>query len=319
MVRLGGGSVEAIRAAGAYRCDICRRHARAQPRAPARPPRATRFNELVAIDVFVIQDLNGATHACLIVVDLASHYTVARVILEANHHNPSAKAATSALDASWLHWAGAPQKLLFDQGSHFRGTLREMCNELGIEHELTATEAHWQNGMAERRIEHVKYMADRVFEQNEVIGADAVNIALSAISGAINRLSNREGFSPTQWVLGYNIRLPGSLMDERTSVTENEEARAVGGAFWRRLKLREDAAGAFHKVDNEERLRRALAAGVRPVTAEFRQGQLVHYFRTRGLIGNRLNRWHGPARIIGQDGGNFWLIHNRIPILPPRA
>ena len=316
MLRLGGARDEAIRFAKAYKCPICLRHARTLPRAPARPPRTTEFNELVAMDAFTLTDLEGTQFAVLVIVDLASTYTVCRVMRDTNINNPTSKAASKAFDDGWLHWAGPPQQILVDQGSSFRGATIELCNDLGIPIQLTATEAHWQNSLAERRIGHIKHMADRVFEEKEVTGVDAVSVALSAITFAANSLANREGFTPTQWVLGQNIRIPGSLMDERTSVTEHEAALSRKSNMWGKLDLQETAARAFHKAANDEKLRRALVAGIRPVPADFAPGQLVHYYRSRNNIGARpAECWHGPARIIGQDGSNWWLVHNGMPIL----
>ena len=197
----------------------------------------------------------------------------------------------------------------------------EMCNELDIPIELTASGAHWQNGLAERRIEQMKYMSDRIFEEKQVIGAEFVSIALSAACFAINSLANREGFTPQQWALGQNVRIPGSLMDERTTVVEHQEALNRKGAFWKKLDLQESAARAFHKANNDERLRRALLAGTRPVPADFAAGQLVHYWRNRtGAIGARTPTcWHGPARIIGQEGVQLVAHPQRHPDLRRRA
>ena len=169
--------------------------------------------------------------------------------------------------------------------------------------------------MVERRIDTTKNMSTRVFDELNIVGIDAAAVALRSIGSAINTLAHRPGFSPRQWVLGYQPHLPGSLIDGETTLGEHEAATREGSPFWHRLRLLEAAHSAYHRTDNEMRLRRAVLAGARPTPGPFQAGGPVYYYRMRGLKRNLHQRWHGPARIIGADGSNFWLIHNGIPIL----
>ena len=82
-----------------------------------------------------------------------------------------------------------------------------------------------------------------------------------------------QGFSPTQWVLGYQPELPGFLLDERVNPSHLDPTQS----FRHGLEMRALASKALTEADTDERLRRALLRQSRSVKTVFRVGQRVYY------------------------------------------
>ena len=76
------------------------------------PYRQTQFNQVVGIDLKWIKDVAGNTFYLLNVLDLATGFNLG-ICLETKH----AAAVTKAFKLYWLSWAGAPTKLVADQGT----------------------------------------------------------------------------------------------------------------------------------------------------------------------------------------------------------
>ena len=114
-----------------------------------------------------------------------------------------------------------------DQGSEFRGVFLEWASAEGIMLRLTATEAHWQLGVVERRVLMIREMHRKVFDELDVRGVDAVVSAVNAMTESINRHSYQHGFTPAQWVLGHQPVLPGAL-SEIPSLAEHNAALQEG-------------------------------------------------------------------------------------------
>ena len=109
-------------------------------------------------------------------------------------------------------WAGPPDRVLIDQDSAFKGEFEQMLAELGIPRVYVPREAHWKL-RPERKIGFLKTMATKVFKDMGVNDVLSCKLVLVSMSSACNRLASVDGFSPAQWVLGQNIRLPTSLAD----------------------------------------------------------------------------------------------------------
>ena len=78
-----------------------------------------------------------------------------------------------------------------------------------------------------------------------------------------------------------------------------------------RLELRCMARKAFWEADNSETLRRAMLRRSHPMRGPFHPGDWVLYW-VRKTSPNRLasGRWHGPGRVICQEGSSVvWISH----------
>ena len=108
--------------------------------------------------------------------------------------------------------------------------------------------------------------------------------------------------------------IPGSLIadgdrDHDIAVS----AKILGGdaALIRAMNIRTAAAKAFAETDAQERIRRAVLGGHRPIV-NLQIGQKVFFWRRSGdLKATSADRahthWHGPATIINHHATKVWL------------
>ena len=111
---------------------------------------------------------------------------------------PSSSAVALAHEDGWRCWAGMAKNYFVDQGSEFRGVFQDWAGDHDIPIKLSATGAHWQLSLLERRIEIIKEMSKKVFDALNVVGEMAVIVAVNAITEAINRQAFHHGVSPQQ-------------------------------------------------------------------------------------------------------------------------
>ena len=76
--------------------------------------------------------------------------------------------------------------------------------------------------------------------------------------------------------------------------------------FASKIRLREEAAKAFHEEHAKDVWRRAVAYRHRPMRGPYVQGQLVYMFRAagRGQLSTRHGKWLGPAKVIGVESSS---------------
>ena len=128
----------------------------------------------------------------------------------------------------------------------------------------------------------------------------------------INSTPSVAGFSPSQWVLGFQPDFPGELLAEGLNPSH------LGGnlSFERVLEKRATAKVAIVKADSDRRLRRALLrryAGSNPL---LERGQSCYYWRDARQADLVKIRWLGPATVIlREDDPNsgrpylYWIAH----------
>ena len=90
-----------------------------------------------------------------------------------------------------------------------------------------------------------------------------VQVALTRCAQARNRLARRAGFSPAQAVMGFDTRIPQSLVDEPCNVVAHQ-TWSVSAALRKREQMRDAAVRAFVFLDSDARVRRCLLAPGRP-------------------------------------------------------
>ena len=317
-LKLQGAKPEVVAGAKDFVCDACVESTQTRHQRPAKLHDPRDFNETVGIDGFFWSGRSGFEVYVIHCVDECSTFQLARRMQTRN--------ADSTIDAFrefWLNWAGPPQQIYTDPAGEFVSqTWSDFLQEQNIE-VFTSTEA-WQKGRVERHGAILKDMLSRIDIDHPIENLGDFDKFLSLCCQAKNQLARHQGFSPEQIVLGKSTRLPASLTSDETL---SAHAMSLGNEpesehFRRALEQRTLARKAFLQSDNEQAIRRAMLRRSCPVRGPFQPGQLVMYWMKRGK-GTRLEtgRWHGPAKVIQQEGQSIvWVSHlNKILRCPPES
>ena len=314
-LRLGGASSLAIKAASLHKCETCEQEVRNLPRPVAAVPRYDKFNECVGMDICFLPCLKDVFHAFLVMVDSATHFTVAAYLASGEKPGKTVKpssdqSAKGMLD--WIEMFGRPDKVQLDQDSAFRGDLRTVLDNFQIEDVMVARDAHWSHGLVERRVLMLKDMLVKVVKDFQAQSPLMMRIAVTQCAHTINRMANNHGFSPAQCVLGVNPQLPDVLSGASNHIAMMNDPNF---SMMKRLELQQSCEQSFIKASHNSALRRALLAQVRRQPGPFEMHSVVMYKRLGGAKSALHHRWHGPARVIGKDIHGYWLVHRGVAVL----
>jgi len=90
-----------------------------------------------------------------------------------------------------------------------------MTSTHGILHEVDPGEAHQKLALVERRHQILRKGIEVYMQDMSVTGTNGIRQALCYLLPQINATPSVGGFSPSQWLLGKQIRLPGDLALDR--------------------------------------------------------------------------------------------------------
>ena len=309
-LRTCGASEDAVEAAKRLRCDVCYRMHLPSTRRPSQLPRATVFNELVAVDLFWVTDCKDDKYTILNIVDCATRF---QVCTPCRSKRPDDVLA--AMESAWFCWAGPPDRLQCDLGGEFHREFGDFMEATGVTVSFSGTQAPWQNGLAERHGGAWKLAFNHSVRANSVVGLTQVRTACIMCNWAKNSRVNASGFSPSQWVLGRGMRMPWSLLNGASRLAELSKAE-TDPVFSQRLGLLSACKRAFEVLDSNARLRRAWLARSRltPTAVSLPVGSMVYIHRkVRPTKGAKLPllkaQWHGPAYVIGHEGACIWCSY----------
>ncbi|CAE7231149.1 GIP [Symbiodinium sp. CCMP2592] len=291
-----------------YQCDTCLESTEPRHQRPGKLPEPREFNDLVGVDGFYFKGQSGYRAYVIHALDETSCFhlgrrTQTRFALEAMH----------TLSECWFAWAGNPRQVYLDPAGEFRSDqVLERFQATNIKTFVTA--AAWQQrGRIERHGDIAKDMLARLDKESPLVNDADFDRALIQVFQAKNALVRHRGYSPEQIVLGKSVQVPGSVTSD-----ENLAAHtlAVGSdleaeAHRQRLELRCAARKAFFEADNSQAIRRAVLRRSTPARGPYLAGSWVLYW-TKKSSPNRLaaGRWHGPAKVICQEGQSVvWVAH----------
>ncbi|CAE7901478.1 GIP [Symbiodinium sp. KB8] len=304
-----GASHMVCEAAKNYQCPTCKKLA-----PPAQTPKSTlrttyRFNERLLSDTIWLQ-VSDKTLPVITMMDAATRFVAARLVTK-----ETTSEFVVALQRGWIRTFGPPTTLFVD--SHRAWGSDEMMHfttEHGIELVISPGEAHERLAQLERRHQVLRRAVELYLEDNPPTGSgtEALIEALTFVVPQLNQSLSVGGFSPTQWVLGYQPTVPGSLLDSNVNYSHLDPSTA----FHYKMECRVRAATAVVKADNDLRLRRALLRQHRGDAPQLLVGQRCFYWREAAGPGPRI-RWKGPATVVlveSQRGPNtpptvYWLVH----------
>ena len=158
-------------------------------------------------------------------------------------------------------------------------------------------------------------MVRKVVADTGTSGLADFEMLLQECTSTKNSMQRTNGYSASQWVLGKQPRMPGSVTDMSESadlgVIEAKTDPTV--AYHKVHAARMSAQRAFVHLDTSNRVARALTRNAAPQHKEYAVGDLVCY-RRDARQGS--TTWSTASRVIGHDPRNgLWLLHGGVPIL----
>lgn len=271
-------------------CEVCNKRRRPKPRPIVCLPLASRFNEMIAMDL-----KSWGNVYFLVMVDVATRYCIATVIRD--------KRAGTILRSMILHWIvifGAPGKILTDNGGEFNNSeMRDFGENFNVKVLTTSAEAPWSNGVCERINAVIGDMVEKIMAD----GVCDIETALAWAVSSRNALTNYLGYAPNQLVFGMNPNLPSVETNKPPALGQVVASDVVR----ENLNALHNARKGFIMAESSEKLARALRFNIRANDGEdLDNGDEVYYKRKDSSV------WHGPGTVIGRDGKLILVRHGGV-------
>ena len=271
-------------------CEVCCKFKKPSARPIVSMPLASKFNDVVAMDLKV-----WGQHYFLVIVDLATRFCAATVI-----GNKLAKTIIKGFLLSWVTIFGAPKRILSDNGCEFNNSeMRQLGEAFNVKVMTTAAESPWSNGVCERLNAVLGNSVRKILCDSQC----DLECALAWAVVARNALLNSSGFSPNQLVFGFNPAIP-NVFSNKLPAHKSVDASAI---VRDNLNAMHTARQDFIKCESSEKIKRALRHNVRSSSVEdVTNGDEVYYKR------NDDYKWHGPGKVIGRDGKQVLVKHGGV-------
>ena len=252
------------------------------------------FNDSISMDGYTWTNKMGQQFHCYHIIDYSTNFHVAKYA-----PNRSVESAISCLQQAWFSWAGSPNELIIDAASELNAeAFSVFAQQSNVKCTTISTEAHWQNGRAERHGAILGSMLTKCEVDQPISSGHEFEQMLIHCTQAKNALSIRKGYPPEILVLGKSTRLPGSICSDHQlpahAMADSENSHGL--LFRAQLAQRERARKAFHEADNDQALRRAIVRRSRPARTWYNPGEWV-------MIWNNGNNpgWRGPMKVVQQE------------------
>jgi hypothetical protein len=302
----------ALRLAREYKCDQCDSTRRPSPIDPSHLPKEWAPFESITLDVKELPGrVKGTRVKFLNIVDAFSKLQrMIRMALE------NGTEVCRAYRSGWRSPYGAPLVAKVDAGRvMYMGELANQFERDETRVRSAAGEAPEQIGDAERHGKWAEEILTRILLDVVPVDDAEYDLCVESMLDAKARMLRRGGFSPNQLAFGRDPPSVGSILREDPSIPLNS-AILHGGPEARIQEIRAKSAVAVCQADNAEALRRSLEARPRVVKAR-ETGDLVCYWRKgkgqglkkQGRAGGGRAGWYGPAVVLGEDDGNYWISH----------
>ena len=294
-----------VNAVDRHHCPTCARLAPPPQSTKSTLRTSLRFNDRLLADTIWLQ-VAGRPVPVVTMLDAATKYMAARVI-----RRETTTEFIRSVQRGWIKIFGTPFSIHVDSHRAWGSEeFREFVTDNDISLTITPGEAHNRLAQLERRHHVLRQAVEHYMTEKGSDTLEALAEALIYVIPRMNATVGIGGFSPTQWVLGYQPRLPGSLLEEGLNYSHLSPTEA----FQAKLDSRSLAAASVIKADNDHRLRRALLRQHRGDPPPLHVGQRCYYWREAAGVGPRI-RWKGPATVVliesdAQQRPNvYWLIH----------
>ncbi|CAE7255946.1 RE2 [Symbiodinium natans] len=316
VLRQSKASKEFILAARLHRCKACLDTAPVPRHHPVSGESVfpKEFNHTLGIDCMEVKDVDGTRYTAVNMVDMGTSFQQVALI-KSGGGNPSARQCLQVFMERWVSWAGHPQHVVVDRGTHFKGEFASYMGQHGIHLRNAPLESPQTIGKVERHGGLLKALVRKTVQEIQPSTWEDMVMVVSECVTTKNDLSRHQGFSPSQHVLGKRPRTPGSVMDEDESMGPLLARFDETTPFYSRHRAREEARKAFVHLDSSRKVARALQRNAAPMDMEYQVGDLVIY-RRDNLPGSTSTVWSTASRVIGREAENaYWLLHEGVPVL----
>ena len=314
-LRMSKASDTAVKATRLFRCEDCpRMHEHPKEPRPSKVPAVHDFNVQIGLDVFSESDAQGHQWSWLNILCQGTTFQVCALLPDTNQ-NPTGACLLEAFNSHWCSWAGFPERgIVCDRAKYFLAELSEEFSSHGCHFSTAAKASPWQIGQVERHGGLWKTTFKRLVWAQQIAGREEVLMATAATTAAKNSMARKHGFSPSQWVIGRDVRLPAALSDDSEigRLSAQSLAETPGTRFYRQNVIRMQARESFARAANDSALRRAELRKARPSRGPFPVGTYVFYWDSADKRSSPCF-WRGVARVIGHEGSStVWLAHRGI-------
>ena len=244
---------------------------------------------MIQADVLWIK-LGSKKYPILSVVDTSTKFQEASVL-----YGERTNDFLHALERGWIRHFGCPTTLITDKGRGFSSDeMLTWTSDINIQHMISPGEAPTRLGIVERRHAVLRKAVEIYMNDLGLQMVDGLRQALAYVLPQVNSTPSVAGFSPAQWVIGYQPAFPGDLLAEGLNPSH------LGGnlSFERVLEKRSTAKQALVKADTDQRLRRALLRRYAGSNTLLEPGQACFYWRDARHADLVKIRWLGPATVI---------------------
>ena len=307
LLRQQGYRPELVAAVPDLACSACAMLSRPKISRPSAIHSPQDFNDSISMDGYTWKNQQGTSFHFYHVVDASTNFQAARYA-----PNRSVEHAIECLVNAWFSWAGSPNELVVDAATELNADASaKFLQQHNVRCSTISTNAHWQNGRAERHGDILGQMLSKYDIEDAINTGSDLQQALAHCTQAKNALSIRKGYAPEVLVLGKNTRLPGAVCSDTQlpahALADSENCHGL--LFRENLAKRETARRAFHMADNDAVLRRALLRRSRPSRQWYQRGEWVMIWR-----GGLNAGWWGPMRVIVQESNQvIWITqHGKI-------
>ena len=300
LLRQQGFRPEVARAALEFKCSVCDAHSQPKHSRPSVIRDDSDFNDRICVDGLKWTNNKGQNFHIYHIVDWSTNFHVAKIA-----PNRSSTEAIQVLGNAWFSWAGTPGAMLVDAGSEFNSQeFSEFAQANNVKVTTISSEAHFQNGKAERHGAVLQTMLSKYEKDHPIISYQDLEKALWWCTQAKNACSLKRGYAPEVLVLGKHTKLPGSVTgDELLPAHLLADAETAQGLRFReQLSCREHARKAFIGADNDASLRRAILRRSCPHRQTYTPGEWVMVWKQgKGALPGM---WQGPMKIVVHENAH---------------
>ena len=301
-----GASSVVVETAKNYHCAACQRYKKPNSASPAQLPAAETFNHIIQSDVLWLK-LGEKKVPILSMVDTATKYQAGAVI-----YGEKTSDFLHALERCWIRHFGCPKVLVTDEGRGWASDeMMSWASSHNIQHMISPGEAHTRLSLVERRHQVLRKSLEVYMDDLKLSSINGLREALAYTLPQINSNPSVAGYSPSQWVIGYQPGFPGDLLAEGLNPCHLDGSIS----FEQLLEKRSAAKQALVKADADRRLRRALLRRYAGTNVVLEPGQTCFYCRDARHGDLVKIRWMGPAKVIlreDDDSGKpslYWISH----------